>query len=132
MRPIKFRGMCPRSRKWVYGDFIHDQEPYGAPYPTIFPFGNGINVIEDGFEVDPSTVGQFTGLTDKNGKEIFEGDIISFEDDPAHVVKWNDDFCCWTCWEDSKLINEQEVFDWYQMTKNNSKHYIIHDNPELL
>lgn len=71
---------------------------------------------------------QFTGIFDKNGKQIFEGDLISFEDDPIQVVKWNNDFCCWTCWEDVKLNDEGEVFDWSQMKKGESKHYIIHGN----
>jgi uncharacterized phage protein (TIGR01671 family) len=127
MRPIKFRGMCPRSRKWVYGDFIHDQEPYGAPYPTIFPFGNGINVIEDGFEVDPSTVGQFTGLTDKNGKEIFEGDVLKCHDHPTDVESG---VFIVSFYEGKYITGMQDLGDWEQEWVEIIGN--IHDNPDLI
>ena len=122
MRTIKFRGMCPRSRKWVYGDFIHDQEPYGAPYPTILPFGNGINVIEDGFEVDPSTVGQFTGLTDKNGKEIFDGDIIenTYSQDKKDIIEWREG------------ITTPFNLPYYAQEDDLEVIGNIHDNPDLI
>jgi uncharacterized phage protein (TIGR01671 family) len=129
-RVIKFRGKRVDNGEWVEGSYVclSTHTDSFTPYDAIFTL-HGDNTFES-IEVDPSTVGQFTGLCDKNGKEIFEGDMLSYEDDPSHVVKWNNDFCCWTCWEDSNLNNEGEVFDWSQMKKQDSKHYTIHDNPE--
>ena len=71
MREIKFRGKT-LSGKWVYG--------YAAKFNH-----NSVPVIledtEDGIEprkIIPNTVGQFTGLHDRNGKEIYEGDIVKW------------------------------------------------------
>lgn len=69
MREIKFRGKRVNDCEWVYGDLLR---MHGVPYIYPDPAPNGWN----DYEVITNTVGQFTGLHDKNGKEIYEGDVL--------------------------------------------------------
>ena len=103
MREILFKAKRWRDGKWVYGDLNNLQDSV-----IIHWYNNGCQVSD---EVDPSTVCQYTGLTDKNGKKIFEGDVLKIAkksdglgayffpplEYPVNVmVKW--DMCAWM-WE---------------------------------
>ena len=80
MREILFKAKRWSDGKWVYGDLNQLQDS-----TIIHWYNNGCRVAD---EVDPSTVCQYTGLTDKNGKKVFVGDIVKCSRGCTHEVVW--------------------------------------------
>lgn len=78
MREILFKAKRWSDGKWVYGDLNQLQDS-----TIIHWYNNGCRVAD---EVDPSTVCEYTGLIDKNGKKIFEGDILDESGEHFTVV----------------------------------------------
>lgn len=135
MRTIKFRGKSILTDEWFYGDLVHS-----ADNKRTAILVNDKDSYDE-CEVDPETVGQFTGLMDKNGTEIYEGDIVAFDDTPycvngskyqGMVVMYNG---AWCVKHYEKCFDVDFYSPLFADDFSNRKTIIlgnIHDNPELL
>lgn len=134
MREILFRGKRLDDGEWVYGGYFKDGDSH------YMPQGIGSAFVQ----VIPETVGQFTGLLDKKGNKIFEGDILQFD----NKYEWyKGSFTKWwsmTSEEKQKWIDEQPYYRYvvkydapeYNLSRSECENYYvvignIHDNDEL-
>lgn len=120
MREILFRGKSPITQKWVYGDlFQHGEQRF-------------IMADNRNTEVLPETVGQYTGLTDKNAAKIFEGDIVKTKYGRHCKVTWFSSRC-YVQWDLSPVEDKHEAPDYFDIWDFKNLEVIgnIYDNPEL-
>jgi len=123
MREILFRAKRIDNGEWVEGNYVYLRQKDKHLIHT----GN-ISLMEF-IDVDPKTIGQFTGLTDKNGVKIFEGDIVEWRGINTNgVVVWS--YSEWECFYGDELSENSMLFSgWHDdmcVIGN------IHDNSELL
>ena len=142
MREYLFRGKRLDNGEWVYGGYCkHDTVK--VCFTTDDPKTKHM-IIKDGFcdwgfepplqgyEVDPETVGQYTGLTDKNGVKIFEGDIIrhkTYLEERIYRILYDEGAFCYFYDRNTYPLTDYE-FGLY--CENVEVIGNIHDNPELL
>ena len=133
MREILFRGKQTDNGEWIEGAYSPFHLNFGEreEKPHIIIISDDEDIDGLWCEVIPETVGQYTGLTDKNGKKIFDGDIVEcVSGGEQAVISWLkysacfglsfDGWCCGFDNYDDNLPSDFEVIG------------NIHDNPELL
>ena len=131
MRKYLFHGKKVDNGEWVEGYYVYDDSGQTTEEPAAYI--HHLNTHPCGwclipYKVIPETVGQYTGLTDKNGTKIFEGDIILWGLAPC-VAKYDTENARFMFYENGKYLKNGFNKDTMEMKEIIGN---IHDNPELL
>lgn len=136
MREILFRGKSLKNGEFVEGHYFKNDS---GTFIFTFPYNANYADIDIMVKADPETVGQYTGVNDKNGKKIFEGDIVRLQDchSSYYVVVWHK-----YKWIFRYSNKETEYYPFCTIDDNFRRGYgireyvevvgNIHDNPDIL
>lgn len=137
-REIEFRGYNPKNRKWLYGYCLVNRGKHYIVRDGIQP----PSATPEDFEVEPESIGQYTGMKDRDGKKIYEGDVLEVniahlcKSDPNYgkrfkvVLKWWKPATAFLVFEPGK--DDLVPLSWFSNAENNPVVVgNVHDNPEL-
>ena len=123
LRKIVFRGKSKHTGEWVYGSYIAN-------------YNNNDWIVQGGdfFAVDSDTVGQFTGLLDKNGEEIYEGDILDDVCTNVRYLVYFSNIKCSLCFKPWSNFDAESIIhnSWVGVAIYGKVLGNKFDNPELL
>lgn len=125
MREILFRGKQIDNGEWIIGYYFQKKNMYSE---DGLPVKHCISDIPPfGMKVDPETVGQYTGMADKNGKKIFEGDVLELDgEDGFFEVEYDDDRAMFVICGDYTTFYFDNLWNEVEVIGN------IYDHPELV
>ncbi len=137
-RQIKFRGKSVDNGEWLYGNLI---QRIGRFSGIMFDYEHGGKIYYAEQPVDPDTVGQFTGLHDRTGKEVYEGDVVFWitidmrgrgKGEQGAII-WDNPTMSWAIMRDKPTSDGRPCIISRPFDKKHLEVVgTIHDNPELL